>query len=264
MEVNIARDGIKDTDEPVALIYYGRYEVKSWEELYYAAVKTLYIEYPEVIDSLISKDPTRALYLRTTKIDMKQPARISTILYLDVKRTPTEIVKALREIFRYARVVNVNMSIEIKSPYNIPEVGDEKLTSNLKISPSLSNPTTSISPPSFSNSFQFLDSFKSNVTLEVPSFMKNASESIKQVSLKEQYIEQMKYLVKTYPKQMKKAAGIFLNNRRVTLAESGYRYFMEEIEIGEGLSIELNFSDNDMKENLKYYQHLMQKFHNEN
>ena len=94
--------------------------------------------------------------------------------------------------------------------------------------------------------------------------MKSASESIKQVSLKEQYIEQMKYLVRTYPKQMKKEAGIFLNNRRVTLAESGYRYFMEEIEIGEGLSIELNFSDNDMKENIKYYQHLMQKFHNEN
>ena len=90
--------------------------------------------------------------------------------------------------------------------------------------------------------------------------MNNESESIRKVSLKEQYIELMRYLVKTYPSQMKKEAGIFLNNRRVTLAESGYRYFMEELEIGEDLSIELNFSDDDMRENIQYYQQLMRKF----
>ena len=90
--------------------------------------------------------------------------------------------------------------------------------------------------------------------------MNSESETIRKVSLKEQYIELMKYLVKAYPSQMKKEAGIFLNNRRVTLAESGYRYFMEELEIGEDLSIELNFSDDDMRENIQYYQQLMRKF----
>ena len=265
MEINIARDGIKDTDAPTALIYYGRYEVKSWEELYFAAVKTLYIEYPEVINSLVSKDSTRALYLRTTKIDMKQPARISTILYLDVSRTPTEIVKALREIFRYARVVNINMSIEVKRPYDIQQLKDDEAESNVTVSSSLSNqPSPSmplpIAPPSFS-SFQMPEPVKSNVSLEVPSFMKNESiRTIRKLSLKEQYIELMKNLAKTYPKQMKKEIGIFLNNRRVTLAESGYRYFMEEFDIGEGLSIELNFTDDDIRENIKYYQQLAQKF----
>ena len=264
MEINLARDGITDNDSPTALIYYGRYEVKSWEELYFAAVKTLYIEYPEVINSLVSKDPTRALYLRTTKIDMKQPARISTILYLDVSRTPTEIVKALREIFRYARVVNINMSIEVKRSYDITKYEDHETASNLQDTqnlpslPSLPMLPIPINPPNFSTSFQSHKPAKSTEILEVPSFMK--SESIRKVSPREQYIEQMKYLVKTYPNQMKKEAGIFLNNRRVTLAESGYRYFMEEVELGEGLSIELNFSDDDIRENIKYYQQLMQKF----
>lgn len=266
MEINIARDGIKDTDAPTALIYYGRYEVKSWEELYFAAVKTLYIEYPEVINSLVSKDSTRALYLRTTKIDMKQPARISTILYLDVSRKPTEIVKALREIFRYARVVNINMSIEVKRPYDIRQLKDDKVESNVTVSPSQSNQPSPSMPlpidlPSFSSSFQMPEPVKPNVGLEVPSFMHSESiRAIRKVSLKEQYIELMKDLAKAYPKQMKKEIGIFLNNRRVTLAESGYRYFLEELDIGEGLSIELNFTDDDIRENIKYYQQLAQKF----
>ena len=121
LEVNIARDQIRNADEPTALIYFGRYEVKSWSELYHAAVKTLYIEYPDVVESLASKEPSRTLYLRTNKIDMKQPVRIGTILYLDTDRTPEQIVKALRGIFRKAGVVNINMSIEIKRISNAPE-----------------------------------------------------------------------------------------------------------------------------------------------
>ena len=269
MEINIARDGIKDTDEATALIYYGRYEVNSWVELYYAAVKTLYIEYPDTINSLISKDPTRALYLRTTKIDMKQPARISTILYLDVNRKPTEIVKALREIFRYARVVNINMSIEIRRPYDIIKPKDnenDSKTTNPQISLNMLNSTTIPTPqlstnsPIFPNLLPLNEPSKTATSLEIPSFMKSETEAIRKISLKEQYIELMKYLVKNYPKQMKREAGIFLNHRRVTLAESGYRYFMKEVELGEGLSIEMNFTDDDLRENIKYYQQLMRKF----
>ena len=276
MEINIALDGIKDTDEPTALIYYGRYEVNTWEELYYAAVKTLYIEYPDTINSLVSQDPSRALYLRTTKIDMKQPVRISTILYLDVSRTPTEIVKALREIFRYARILNINMSIEVKRSYDFPVTVDDEVVpkssnasdnSGTKVIPSTSNSLISPNPlnlpnlptlPTPSILPQLTNPIESNTALDVPSFMK--SGSIIRVSLKEDYIERMKYLVKTYPQQMKKEAGVFLNNRRVTLAESGYRYFKEEVEVGEGLSIEVSFSDAEITENIEYYQNMIRKY----
>ena len=67
------------------------------------------------------------------------------------------------------------------------------------------------------------------------------------------YIEQMKNLVKRYPERMKKEVGKFLNNRRVTLAESSYRYFIEAVEIGEGLSIEVFFNEEDLKKNAQYY-----------
>ena len=244
MEINLGRDGIRNTDEVSALIYYGRYPVNSWAELYFAAVKTLYIEYPEVINRLVSKDSTRALYLRTTTINMKKPVRIDTILYLDADRTPLEIVKALREIFRRAGVLNINMSIEIKRKSTVAEeIKIEEVNKNIdspQIKPSITPPSTSTHsfvPPS----------------LEVPSFMRGDSESIRKLSCKEMYIEQMKNLVKRYPERMKREVGKFLNNRRVTLAESSYRYFIEAVEIGEGLSIEVFFNEEDLKKNAQYY-----------
>ena len=254
MEINIARDGIRNTDEVVALIYFGRYEVQTWAELYYAAVKTLYIEYPEVINSLVSKDPNRALYLRTTTIDMKQPVRISTILYLDVSRTPEQIVKALREIFRHAGVLNINMSIEIRRTNNAPTVINRaepnKVILQTPLSPPISSsPFSSVQvPPTTQYNLP-----KPMPTLEVPSFMQTASDSIRKLSERERYIEQMKYLASRYPELLKREAGKFLNNRRVTLAETGYRYFMEEVEIGAGLSIEVNFTDEALRENADHY-----------
>ncbi len=234
MEINIARDGIRNTDEVSALIYFGRYEVKNWTELFYAAVKTLYIEYPDAINSLVSKDSTRTLYLRTTTIEMKQPVRISTILYLEADRTPEQIVIALREIFKRAGVVNINMSIEIKRKTNAPEVAVKKSVKKIL-------PTSTESVP------------KQISILEVPTFMKNSSNAIRKLSVREEYIEQMKNLAKYYPQELKNEAGKFLNNRRVTLAETGYRYFIEEIEIGAGLSIEINFTDEALRENIEHY-----------
>ena len=239
MEINIARDGIRNTDEVSALIYFGRYEVQTWAELYHAAVKALYIEYPDVINSLVSRNPERALYLRTTTIDMKQPARISTILYLDVSRTPEQIIKALREIFRNAGVININMSIEIKRTNNAPTVIEPEVK-NFFIPKAVPSNIPPISP-------------KVPPVLEVPSFMKTSSASIRKLSERERYIEQMKYLVNRYPEKMKREAGKFLNNRRVTLAETGYRYFLEEVKIGAGLSIEVNFSDEALRENSAHY-----------
>ena len=150
MEINLGRDGIRNTDEVSALIYYGRYPVNSWAELYFAAVKTLYIEYPEVINKLVSKDSTRALYLRTTTIDMKKPVRIDTILYLDADRTPLEIVKALREIFRRAGVLNINMSIEIKRKSTVAEeIKIEEVKKNIDV-PQIETPITPQPTPAHS------------------------------------------------------------------------------------------------------------------
>ena len=241
MEINIAQDGIKNTDEVTALIYFGRYEVKTWFELYQAAVKTLYIEYPDVINSLVSRNPERALYLRTNTIDMKEPVRISTILYLDVNRTPEQIVKALREIFRKAGVLNINMSIEVKRINNASNIN--KIVTKNVIEPVVVTPTSS----------------KIASELEVPSFMNIDSGSIRKLSERERYIEQMKYFANRYPEKLKKEAGKFLNNRRVTLAETGYRYFIEEIKIGAGLSIEINFSDKALRENSAHYMKILEE-----
>ena len=203
MEINIARDGIRNTDEVIALIYFGRYEVQTWAELYYAAVKTLYIEYPEVINSLVSKDPNRALYLRTTTIDMNQPVRISTILYLDVDRTPDQIIKALREIFKNAGVVNINMSVEIRRTNNAPTVA--KVEPNKTMSQTSQNKS---SPSPLPSTMKY-NSYKSMPILDVPSFMQTTSASIRKLSEKERYIEQMKYLASRYPELLKKEAGQF-------------------------------------------------------
>ena len=267
MEINIGRDGIKNTDEPVALIYYGRYEVNSWSQLFYAAVKALFIEYPEVINRLISKEPNRVLYLRTTTIDMKEPMRISTILYLDVSRTPLEIVSAIREIFARAEVLNINMSIEIRRAEESDKIQKKYLTQESQIIQSKQN-STLIAPKLTPNVMSDISKTTPVLTptkilppsppnLEVPSFMK--SQSIRKATMKENYIEQMKYLAQMYPKQMKAQIGKFLNHRRITLAESGYRYFIEEVEIGAGLSVEINFTDEQLKENLTYYNKLFLK-----
>ncbi len=267
LEINIGRDGIKNTDEPVALIYYGRYEVNSWSQLFYAAVKALFIEYPEVINRLISKEPNRVLYLRTTTIDMKEPMRISTILYLDVSRTPLEIVSAIREIFARAEVLNINMSIEIRRAEESDKIQKKYLTQESQIIQSKQN-STLIAPKLTPNVMSDISKTTPVLTptkilppsppnLEVPSFMK--SQSIRKATMKENYIEQMKYLAQMYPKQMKAQIGKFLNHRRITLAESGYRYFIEEVEIGAGLSVEINFTDEQLKENLTYYNKLFLK-----
>ena len=107
---------LNDDDIPIALNYYGRLEVRDWEELFFVAVKCLFIEFPDVINNLCSKDPTQNLFLRTTTIGMKRPRRIAPIIFLETKRTPLQIAQALRKIFLHAGVLNINMQIEVMPP----------------------------------------------------------------------------------------------------------------------------------------------------
>ena len=239
MEINIAKDGIKNTDEATALIYYGRYEVSSWKELYFVAVKTLYIEYPEIINSLVSRDDNRDLYLRTTTINMLEPVRLGTILYLDVKRQPESIVRAIREIFHRAGVININMSIEIRRNNN-----------SIKVMPTNNSKVEVIKQEEKKTEIIL----KPNIELEVPSFMK--SESIIKLNEKDKYIKLMKFLVKKYPEKLKNHVGKYIKNRQVTLAESTYRYFKESVPIGNGLNIEVQFTDNEFKQISDYYLNL--------
>lgn len=129
IDIGSKKIDLNDNDLPVALIYFGRFVVRDWEELFLAAVKCLYMEFPDVISNLCSTDPTRNLFLRTTTIDMERPQRIAPIIFLETKRTPLQIVKALRTIFRCAGVLNINMQIEVVAPSE-PKISDlEKIFS---------------------------------------------------------------------------------------------------------------------------------------
>ena len=108
---------IYENELPAALIYFGeRAPVNDWQELFFVAVKCLYLEFPDTISSLCSTDPTRTLFLRTNTIDMKRPKKIASIIYLETERTPQQIIKAIKLIFNRARVNRINMQIEIYSP----------------------------------------------------------------------------------------------------------------------------------------------------
>ncbi|MBR1645706.1 MAG: hypothetical protein IJ685_02895, partial [Selenomonadaceae bacterium] len=113
---------INENDMPAALIYFGeRAPVNDWQELFFVAVKCLYLEFPDTISSLCSTDSTRTLFLRTNTIDMKRPKKIASIIYLETERTPQQIVKALKFIFSRARVSRINMQIEVYSPQPAPK-----------------------------------------------------------------------------------------------------------------------------------------------
>ena len=90
---------IKENELPAALIYLGeRAPVRDWQELFFVAVKCLYTEFPDTINSLCSTDPTRTLFLRTNTIEMERPKKIAPIIYLETQRTPAQIAKARRPI----------------------------------------------------------------------------------------------------------------------------------------------------------------------
>lgn len=258
VEVNIERDGITNEDEPLALIYYGRYEVTSWAELYVAAVKTLYIEYPETINALISKDDRRELYIRTTTINMKKPARIATIIYLETDRTPVQMVKALRQIFKRAGVLNIRMSIEIRRELKSQPANPNKIEPPSLLVESIDSTTSteSVQLPTFKSTppdlVKTINQPKPQTfELEVPSFMK--STSIVKMTNTDRYIQKMKELVATYPESMLKLAGKHIVKRKVTMAATNYRYFRVPAEIGHGLSVELSFDAEDMEANINYY-----------
>ena len=106
-----ARRSYENT-HPVALHYYGRFELSDWQELYYAAMKCLYLEFPDIISGLRRTGSKRSLFLRTTTLDMKKPRLLGETLYLETDRSPTKIVYALQTVLEQIGIEDGLMRIE--------------------------------------------------------------------------------------------------------------------------------------------------------
>ena len=146
---------IHENELPAALLYFGeRAPVHDWQELFFVAVKCLYLEFPDTINSLCSTDPTRTLFLRTNTIAMECPKRIAPIIYLETQRTPNQIVKAIRLIFNRAGVSKINMQIEVYEQPTVAEFYQEAVS---EPSPKTFNPLPSsknFRPPSPPKTFR--------------------------------------------------------------------------------------------------------------
>jgi len=277
---------LNNDDIPIALNYFGRLEVRDWEELFFVAVKCLFMEFPDVINNLCSKDPTQNLFLRTTTIDMQKPRRIAPIIFLETKRTPLQIVQALRKIFLHAGVLNINMTIEVMPPTSKAEIekifsqpvekikiSAEKISPQKKVVAKL--PTLNLNQ-SVEEMLAALDEMelpaqkkssplteKNSVgskDLDVPAFGKlffvlKGERFGPFANEKMRYVELLKNLAELFPKEMQKCAGRHINSQhRLTLAHGeNYLYFREPVMLPNDLFADKGFSDAVLQENEKYF-----------
>lgn len=246
---------LSNDDIPIALNYFGRLEVRDWEELFFVAVKCLFLEFPDVINQLCSKDPTQILYLRTTSIEMKKPRRIAPIIFLETKRTPMQIVQALRKIFLHAGVLNINMTIEVMPPTSKAEI--EKIFSG-KIE-KLQGRNLEKNNCALRITHYALKQVGSK-DLDVPHFGRlyfilRGERFGPFANEKSRYVELLKNLAELFPKEMQKCAGRHINSQhRLTLAHGeNYLYFREPVMLPNDLFADKGFSDTVLQENEKYF-----------
>ncbi len=246
LDLGAKKIDLNNDDIPIALIYFGRLEVRSWEDLFFSAVKCLFLEFPDVINNLCSKDPTQILYLRTTSIEMKSPRRIAPIIFLETHRTPIEIAQALRKIFITAGVVNINMKIEVAEKkinraeleeiYSMPEKIEIKKSAP---SENISVGSADLEVPTFGSKYFILRGEK---------FGPFANEKMR-------YVELLKNLAKIFPDEMEKCAGKHINSQhRVTLVKGeSYLYFREPVMLPNDLFADKGFEDSELRENMKFF-----------
>ena len=275
---------LREDDVPISLFYFGRVEVRDWEELFFIAVKCLYMEFPHVIDKLCSKDPKKVLFLRTTTIDMKRPRRIAPIIFLETARTPPQIIQALRTIFYCAGVVQVNMKIEVtqattgdlldletmffpsvvnRRQENFSESKTEKNFPTFSLDQSIEEMIAaldSMEPQNFSRQQKNPQPSEQKDELQVPMFgslffILNGRRYGPFMNEKSRYVELMKCLAEFFPEQMLKQAGRHINsNHRLTLMHGkSYLYFREPVMLPNDLFTDKGFSDKILMENEKYY-----------
>lgn len=267
---------INENEMPAALIYFEeRVPVRDWQELFFIAVKCLYAEFPDTINSLCSTDPTRTLFLRTNTIDMVKPKKIAPIIYLETQRTPQQIIKAIKLIFNRANVRNIPMRIEVREtlypkdyfspptveapPQRRPRNQKPVLHLNQTIEEMLATldamenaapkkskivlphaePHGKIEPQVFGNLFFILEGERHGPF---------ANE-------KNRYVALMQCLAELYPYQILKEAGHHINSlHRLTLMKgASYLYFREPVELPNNLFLDKDFPDRILVENERYY-----------
>ena len=259
---------IKDNEVPVALIYFEeRVPVRSWQELFFIAVKCLYAEFPDTINSLCSTDPTRTLFLRTNTIDMVSPKKIAPIIYLETNRTPQQILKAIRFIFNRADVRRPQMRVEVcESLYH--ENNFKVQTPNPKFS---SKPVLHLNQ-TIEEMLATLDAMETYAPKNSQIILPHKSHEEPQVfgnlffvlegtrhgpfaNEKNRYVALMQCLAELYPYQILKEAGHHINSEhRLTLMKgASYLYFREPVELPNNLFLDKDFPDRVLVENERYY-----------
>ena len=276
---------IYENEMPAALIYFGeRAPVNDWQELFFVAVKCLYLVFPETINSLCSTDPTRTLFLRTNTIDMERPKKIAPIIYLETARTPKQIVKAIKLIFNRAGARRINMKIEVYSPpeenfymppvehknfYSPPEqtyqpprrVRNQKPVLHLNqtieemlatldamelMSPKNSQPVLPHAAPVGKREPQIFGNLF---------FMIEGTRHGPFDNEKNRYVALMQCLAELYPYQILREAGHHINSmHRLTIMKGGsYLYFREPVELPNNLFLDKDFPDRILVENERYF-----------
>ena len=282
---------IYENELPAALIYFGeRAPVNDWQELFFVAIKCLYLEFPDTISSLCSTDSTRTLFLRTNTIAMKRPKKIASIIYLETERTPQQIIKAIKFIFNRARVNRINMQIEVYSPpveqknfytsppveqrnfYTLPAVPEENY--RVPRRPRNQKPVLHLNQ-TIEEMLAALDEMetappkKSQVVLphaapvgqREPQIFGNLFFMLEGMrhgpfdNEKNRYVALMQCLAELYPYQILKEAGHHINSmHRLTLMKGGsYLYFREPVELPNNMFLDKDFPDRILVENEKYF-----------
>lgn len=262
---------INDNEMPAALIYLGeRAPVGDWQELFFIAVKCLYTEFPDTINSLCSTDPTRILFLRTNTIDMERPKRIAPIIYLETKRTPAQIVKAIRFIFSRAGVRNPKMQIELREPLYSQNHSSFRIpNSKLPSKPVLHLNQTIEEMLAVLDAMEVYPQKKSSVVLPHATTHGRAEPQVfgnlffvlegerhgPFANEKNRYVALMQCLAELYPYQILKEAGHHINSQhRLTLMKGGsYLYFREPVELPNNLFLDKDFPDRVLVENERYF-----------
>ena len=262
---------IKENEMPAALIYFReRVSVHDWQELFFVAVKCLYAEFPDTINSLCSTDPSRTLFLRTNTIDMVSPKKIAPIIYLETNRTPQQILKAIKLIFSRADVHHPQMRIELYEPlYPIKNSTFQIPTPKLNSKPVLHLNQTIEEMLAALDAMENYAPKKSSVVLPHAGtygrvepqvfgnlfFVLEGTRHGPFANEKNRYVALMQCLAELYPYQILKEAGRHINSEhRLTLMKgSSYLYFREPVELPNNLFLDKDFPDRVLVENERYY-----------
>ena len=262
---------IKENEMPAALIYFReRVSVHDWQELFFVAVKCLYAEFPDTINSLCSTDPSRTLFLRTNTIDMVSPKKIAPIIYLETNRTPQQILKAIKIIFSCADVHHPQMRIELYEPlYPIKNSTFQIPTPKLNSKPVLHLNQTIEEMLAALDAMENYAPKKSSVVLPHAGtygrvepqvfgnlfFVLEGTRHGPFANEKNRYVALMQCLAELYPYQILKEAGRHINSEhRLTLMKgSSYLYFREPVELPNNLFLDKDFPDRVLVENERYY-----------